>query len=293
MTLKLVSTALLPLAFMASSCAQHIGRPDTSQPARLDLRYSVQRDRTYTPSGWPQPLFADVYIPEGAGPFPAVLVVHGGGWQSGDRAQVESIARRIARRGYVAVNITYRLVPGALFPAPVLDLQQALRWMQQNAATYRIDPDRIGAWGYSAGAHLAALVGALGPGDRLYAEGARIKAVVAGGTPADLRKFHGGTLVPNFLGERWRESSTAFRESSPAAYVTPLDPPTFLYHGTWDLLVPLDQATDYKAALDQAGVPNELYLMRGLGHISAFLLDGEAVQRGADFLDRYLRGKSG
>lgn len=290
MSPKLISTALVPVALLAASCATHVGRVE-APAARLDLRYTLLRDQVYTPDGWPQRLYADIYRPEGEGPFPAVLVIHGGGWRSGDRAQVEGLARRIARRGYVAVNISYRLVPSATFPAPLEDVQQAVRWLRANAPAYGVDPGRIGAWGYSAGAHLAALAGALQPGERLYAEDARVEAVVAGGTPADLRKFHGGTLVPDFLGERWREDSPVFRESSPAAHVTPRNPPVFLYHGTWDTLVPLDQATDYKAALDAAGVPNELYLMRGLGHIAAFLLDGEAVQRGADFLDRRLRAR--
>lgn len=293
MMLRLVSAALLPAALLSSGCARHVGKPDIPQPARVERSVTVQRDQLFTPPDWPKPLLADVYTPGGAPltgeRWPAVLVIHGGGWKSGDREQVESIAKRVARRGYVTVNITYRLVPDALFPAPLEDVQQALRWLRANADRYRIDPDRIGAWGYSAGAHLAALAGGLSPGDRLYAEDATIKVVVAGGIPSDLRKFHGGTLVPNFLGERWRENSVVFRESSPAAHVSAGDPPVFLYHGSWDTLVPVDQAIDYQAALDAAGVVNELYLMRGLGHISAFLMDGAAVQRGADFLDRHLR----
>lgn len=293
MMLRLVSAALLPAALLSSGCARHVGKPDIPQPARVERSITVQRDQLFTPPDWPKPLLADVYTPGGAPlageRWPAVLVIHGGGWKSGDREQVESIAKRVAKRGYVTVNITYRLVPDALFPAPLEDVQQALRWLRANADRYRVDPDRIGAWGYSAGAHLAALAGGLSPGDRLYAKDATIKVVVAGGIPSDLRKFHGGTLVPNFLGERWSENSPVFRESSPAAYVTAGDPPVFLYHGSWDTLVPVDQAVDYQAALDAAGVVNELYLMRGLGHISAFLMDGAAVQRGADFLDRHLR----
>lgn len=294
MILRLLSASLLPVAVLSSSCARHVGKPEAPQPIKLDRSYSVQRDQLFTPPDWPKSLLADVYTPSGTPPngerWPAVLVIHGGGWKSGDRKQVESLAERVAKRGYVAVNVTYRLVPEALFPAPVEDLQQAVRWLRANATQYRVDPERIGAWGYSAGAHLAAMLGSLSPGDRLYVEGARVQAVVAGGIPSDLRKFHGGTLVPNFLGERWSEASVKFRESSPAAYVAPGDPPVFLYHGSWDTLVPVDQALDYQAALDQAGVPNELYLLRGLGHISAFLMDGAAVQRGADFLDRHLRG---
>lgn len=293
MSLRLLSAALLPVAVLSNGCAQHLGRPDGPAPARVERAFTVERDALFTPPDWPKLLLADVYTPAGAPPrggrWPAVVVIHGGAWKSGDRRQVETIAERLARRGYVAMNITYRLVPDAIFPAQLLDVQQAIRWLRANAERYEVDPARIGAWGYSAGAHLAALAGGLSPGDRYYDEAARLRAVVAGGTPADLRKFTGGTLVPNFLGERWSADSTAFRESSPAAHVSPGDPPVFLYHGTWDRLVPLDQATDYQRALDEAGVPNELYLQRGLGHILAFLMDGEAVQRGADFLDRHLR----
>lgn len=292
MMLRLLSAALLPVAVLTSSCARHLGKPDGAAPPRLKLDWTVQRDLRFTPVDWPKPLLADLYTPAGDAPpggWPAVVVIHGGGWSSGDREQVEGIARRVARRGYVTLNITYRLVPESIFPAQVVDVQQAVRWLRGHAADYRVDPARIGAWGYSAGAHLAAMLGGLSPGDRLYQPGAEVKAVVAGGIPSDLRKFHGGTIVPKFLGERWSENSRAFRESSPAAYVTPGDPPVFLYHGGWDQLVPFDQASDYQLALDAAGVPNELYELRGLGHITAFLMDGEAVQRGLDFLDRHLR----
>lgn len=293
MNLTVITTALVPLALVMSSFARHIGRPEAPPPAKIERAYAVQPDQVYTAAASPIPLYADVYTPQGDAPdgraWPAVLVIHGGGWNSGDREQTRGLAERIAQRGYVAVNISYRLVPGALFPAQLEDAQQALRWMRANAARLRLDPERIGVWGYSAGAQLAALLGGLSPGDRLYSADARVKAVVAGGTPADLRKFHGGTLVPAYLGEHWSENSQAFRESSAAAFVDKSDPPVFLYHGTWDHLVPLDQATDYHAALEAAGVTTELYLMRGLGHIPAFLLDREAVQCGADFLDRYLR----
>jgi acetyl esterase/lipase len=293
MTFHILSILLLPLALLLSACATHIGKPAGPPPQRLDVPVVVRKNLVYTPADWPQPILADIYTPQlpqvSSRPLPAVLMIHGGAWSSGDRPQTAYLSRRVAARGYVVVNATYRLVPGAIFPAQLLDLQQALHWMRANAATLGIDPNRIGVWGYSAGAHLAALIGGLSPGDRLYDPDATVKAVVAGGTPADLRKFHGGTLVPAFLGQTWTEDSVVFREASPAAYVTPGDPPVFLYHGTWDALVPLDQSTDYQAALDAAGIPNELYLMRGFGHIAAFLMDGGAVQQGSDFLDRHLR----
>jgi acetyl esterase/lipase len=272
-----------------SAFATHLNRPAGPAPPRLNAPVSLRRDQAYTPAGTP-PLLADVYLPQLPGPLPAVLMIHGGGWSGGTRRQTAALARRVARRGYVVVNAAYRLAPAARFPAPVEDLQQALRWMRANSASLGLDPARIGAWGYSAGAHLAALLAALRPGDRLYAADARLAAVVAGGIPADLHKFRGGRLLTQFLGEKWTPDSALYRESSPAAYVAAGAPPVFLYHGTLDRLVPPDQSTDYQQALQAAGVVNELYLMHGLGHVTAYFFDRTTTRLGADFLDRHLRG---
>jgi acetyl esterase/lipase len=286
---RLVTAALRPLALARARKARHSGRPQGPAAQRLRLPYRRMRGQVYTPAGWPQPLHADVYVPKAPGPLPAVLLVHGGAWHGGNPSHTELIAEKLARRGFVVVNATYRLAPAARFPAPVQDLQQALHWMRRHAAELRLDPARIGVWGYSAGAHLVSLVGLLAPGDALHDPQLQVRAIVAGGVPADLRKFRGGTLVPAFLGEKWSADSKIYRESSPVTYVRPDSPPVFLYHGGADRLVRPDQAIDFKAALDAAGVRSELYLMPGLGHVMANLLDGPAVQRGADFLDRELR----
>jgi len=280
---------LLTAAFGATGCTIHQGRPDGPAPLRVDSSYQIRRDQVFTPPGWPQALLADVYVPEGEGPFPAVLVIHGGGWESGDRAQVKGLAERIARRGYVAVNTTYRLAPGAIFPAQLQDVQQAVLWMRAQAETYRIDPTRIGAFGYSAGAHLAALLGGIGEAGPLGQPGAAIKAVVAGGTPTDLSKWPAGKLVPQFIGGNRSQKPAEYRAASPVSYVNAGDPPVFLYHGGADALVPIDHAEDYQKLLAAADVPNELFVLRGRGHILAFLTDGPAVDAALTFLDRHLR----
>lgn len=280
---------LLTAAFGATGCTIHQGRPDGPAPLRVDSSYQIRRDQVFTPPGWPKALLADVYVPEGEGPFPAVLVIHGGGWESGDRAQVKGLAERIARRGYVAVNTTYRLAPGAIFPAQLQDVQQAVLWMRAQAATYRIDPTRIGAFGYSAGAHLAALLGGIGEAGPLGQPGAAIKAVVAGGTPTDLSKWPAGKLVPQFIGGNRSQKPAEYRAASPVSYVNAGNPPVFLYHGGADALVPIDHAEDYQKLLAAADVPNELFVLRGRGHILAFLTDGPAVDAALTFLDRHLR----
>lgn len=286
--LRLLSL-LFGAVFGASACTTHQGRPELPAPPRVDSGYQLHRDVVFTPAGWPQALQADVYVPDGKGPFPAVLVIHGGGWESGDRRQVAGIAQRLARRGYVAVNTSYRLAPGAIFPAQLQDLQQAVLWTRAHAAEYRVDPARIGAFGYSAGAHLAALLGGVGERGPLGQPGTAVQAVVAGGTPTDLTKWPAGKLVPQLIGGDRAHKLAEYQAASPVNYVKAGDPPVFLYHGGADHLVPIDHAGDYKKRLDAAGVTNELFVLRGRGHILAFLTDGPAVEAALEFLDRYLR----
>lgn len=274
-----------------SACgSQHFGKPETPGPAPVVSSYQITRDVLFTPPDWPRSLLADVYRPEGAGPFPSVLLIHGGAWKRGDRAQVEGLAERIAARGYLVVSATYRLVPEFVWPAQLQDIQQAVRWMRSaEGVAQGIDPQRIGTFGYSAGAHLAALVAAVADDPVLGDARTRIKAVVAGGTPADLPRFKDGRLVPAFLGGYWPEKKDAFYAASPITHISAGDPPVFLYHARWDWLVPFEQAEVYKAALDQAGITSELFVIRGHGHISGFFADRAAVNAALDFLDRNLR----
>jgi acetyl esterase/lipase len=276
---------MLLCGLLLAGCSSHLGRPAAPPPVPVQASFAVERDVVYTPAGWPQPLKADVYRPQGAGAKPAVLLIHGGGWAAPDRReQMASIAGRVAARGYVVVNATYRFAPEYRFPAPVDDLREALRWMRANAAREGIDPTRIAAMGYSAGGHLAALLGAMdGP------PAVRVRAVVAGGAPTDLRKYSGGTLVPQFIGGSREAMPRQFAAASPITHVSSDDPPVFLYHGTWDTLVPDHHSRDYRAALEAAGVRSEWFRIRGRGHITAFLSDGAAIEAAIAFLDRTLR----
>ncbi len=104
-------------------------------------------------------LHLDVFRPKKAGIYPALLLVHGGGWRSGNRTLQEHIAQQIANHGYVTATIEYRLSPEAIYPAAVYDLKAAIRFLRSKAQHYNIDPDRIAISGSSAGGQLAALIG--------------------------------------------------------------------------------------------------------------------------------------
>ena len=239
-----------------------------------------QKDVVYTSASWPARLSADVFHHPGAPPAPGVLLVHGGSWKAdGARWSMNGIARKLSRRGYVVVNVSYRGVPADRYPAPVEDLREALRWMRKNAGTYGIDPRRIATYGFSAGGHLAAQV-ALQDGNP---EG--VKAIVAGSAPFDLMLYPGGDLVPAFLGGTRREVPALFREASPVNHVTRSSPPIFIYQGTDDDLVQPEHAVRMQAAYRRAGMDAPVHWMEGRSHVDGFLMPGTKVDEAIDFLD--------
>jgi len=250
-------------------------------PPKVD--FSVRRGQVYTPPGWPETLSADLYLPDTEGARPAVLTVHGGSWSGGSPAHMIAISRGLARRGFVVMNVAYRKAPEYLYPAPLDDLGQALRWLQANANELAVDTQRIGAFGYSAGAHLVTLLAT-----RDNRDAPPLSAVVAGGTPADLLRWPDSPIVTRFLGKPSREARDLWTEASPVTHVSKDDPPMYLYHGADDTLVEPTQTDALADALRRAGVHVEARQAPGMGHVATFLFDARSVAAGTAFLAREL-----
>lgn len=283
-TLILACSVIAALAVLAGGCVSHSGRPQSRSPAPVKSALMVQRNLVYTPPGWPQALAADVYMPRTPGVYPGVIMVHGGGWDARDRSDMESISEKLARRGYVVANIQYRLAPAFRYPAPLDDVRAATLWMRANAARFRLDPERVAGWGYSAGAHLVALAATANS-----SPAARFQAVVAGAAPTNLPRYPDSPIITKFIGTSYAAKPKTWSDASPITHVTAGTPPMFLYHGKWDRLVYAEDSVAMKERLQQAGVPVELYLVRGTGHITTFLADFGAEDAGIDFLDRQFR----
>jgi triacylglycerol lipase len=243
------------------------------------------------------PLLADLYVPHGEGPFPGMIVVHGGAWAAGTKSQLAGIAKGLAKQGYTAAAVNYRLAPQQTFPAQIYDCQAAVRWLRANAKKYNIDSDRIGGYGYSAGGHLVALLGALDDDDFLEAgvpadaPSARLQAVVAGGAPCDFRMLPPDSArLAYWLGGTPAEKPDTYREASPATYVTADDPPMFFFHGTADDIVPIRSPKRMVERLKEAGVTVEFCEIPEAGHMGA-VVDHAAVQQALAFVDRNLKAK--
>lgn len=273
--------------------------------------YNHDRGITYSsPDG--KALKAEVYSPKGAGPFPAVLVVHGGAWRMGNRFQLAWVAESLAEAGYTAVAIDYRLAPTHKYPAQIEDCQAAVRWMRTSAKKYRIDPEQIGGFGYSAGGHLVTLLGVLGEGER--ADGVkkdetgekdktsaavaevekvstRLQAVVAGGAPVNFELLPKSTDVLSYwLGGTRGEKPEIYKAASPTAYITADDAPMMFFHGAADVLVPQLSPQLMVRMLTAAKVPARLHLVENAGHVQA-MFDEKSVQLGIAFLNERLKAE--
>jgi acetyl esterase/lipase len=212
---------------------------------------------------------------EAAGPLPCVVVIHGGGWAAGSKEGHNPQVLDLARRGYVSVTVGYRFAPKHVFPAQVEDVKCAVRFLRANAEKYGIDKERIGAVGFSAGAHLSMMLGAMGKEDGLEGEGgcadqpSQVNAVVAFFGPTDFSLEYpdaSRNIVKTFLGGTREEKAEAYKKASPITYVSKGDAPMLLIQGTKDALVPHQQATVMADALTAAGVPGRVELLLGLGH---------------------------
>ena len=148
----------------------------------------------------------DVYLPSGfTGRRPGVILIHGGGWQAGDKNFYTGMGQALAARGFVAFSVNYRLTPAAQYPAQADDVQRAVRWMRGHAADYALDPARVGALGDSAGGHLSLILGThdtLNNTDpALAAQSSRVQCVVDFYGPSDLTTAV--PVVPHTDGQKY------------------------------------------------------------------------------------------
>jgi len=218
----------------------------------------------------------DLAIPDGKGPFPTVICIHGGAWRFGDRDELSKVIERLAERGYVAATIDYRKLPDYKFPDAIVDCKTAVRFLRANAEKYRIDKKHIGALGYSAGAYLACMLGVAGTdagfeGTEYPDESSKVQAVVSYFAPTDLALYgndnsaENSTFVP-LLGARYKDNPKIYAKASPITYVTKKAPPFLLLHGTKDWIVPIEHSRVMRSKLKGAGVPAELIEVEGEAH---------------------------
>jgi acetyl esterase/lipase len=253
----------------------------------------------------------DVYVPLQPirKPTPAVLWIHGGGWERGDK-NGNSGAVLLADEGFVTASLFYRLSGDTPFPGDVEDCKCAIRFLRANAQRFGIDPDRIGVAGASAGGHLAELVATAPPSAGLEGDGgwpgvsSSVRAAAAYYGVSDFTvgasqfQNHTGKVVVKLFRGTELEKPDLYRRASPIRYVTKDSPPLLLAHGEQDELVPFDQSARMAEAYRHAGVPVEFIPVHHAGHDFAPAGQGpvepsvdEVHRRTVEFFKRWLAGK--
>ena len=261
-----------------------------------------------------RPLELDLWLPPlGTGPAPCVLFLHGGGWRTGSRhsagpmyaGQPLTPFERMAQAGIAVASADYRLSGEAVWPAPLHDAKAAVRWLRSRAGELGIDPERIAAWGESAGGHLASLLGLTGGDQALEGDvgvtgaASDVVAVVAWYAPSDLVGFVDDTggdpadatsREAQLLGGAAAARPGAAAQASPVSHVTSTAPPFLLAHGLADRSVPSVQSVRLHAALVEAGAEVELDLYEDAEHLwrGAPEAAAQALDRTVDVLRRRL-----
>lgn len=260
----------------------------------------------------------DIYLPdEGVGPFPVIMSLHGGAFMGCDKADIQVMPMLEGlNRGYAVVAINYRLSWEAKFPALVQDGKAAVRWIRANAPHYHFDPDKLAAWGGSAGAYLAYMLGtsawipeledlSMGNPD----QPSHVQAVVAWYGPTNFLKMdeqltasglaplagqsHNGANSPEslLLGGKITEIPEKAKAANPETYIRVNAPPFLIQHGRKDPVVPAQQSIDMagklKAMLGEDMVILDIF--KNAEHADPLFETQENVQKVLDFLDKHLK----
>ncbi|GEM_PF-1356576 len=292
--------------------------PEPTQESGPEVQPEIPSDRA-----WRDVKYANVsrkqslhifLPPTGNGPFPVVVWVHGGGWQSGSKNLAANAYQRSAlTRGYALVSVGYRLSGEAIFPAQIHDVKTAIRFLRANGQHYALDTKKLGVWGASAGGHLVALLGTSAgvtalEGETLGYKGqsSRVQAVVDWFGPTNFltmdtdaktagcaRSNHSGPNSPEsrMIGGQITQMQAAVKLASPLTHITKDDPPFFIQHGDKDCTVAYPQSEALRDGLKATGinVPVSMEILKGAGHSDPAFKTAANVKKVLDFFDKYIK----
>ena len=233
----------------------------------------IDKDIAYLPAGRMEKL--DLYRPAGepaAGTrWPGVVIIHGGGWTSGDKGANReiNIGTTLAEHGYVCISINYELAKSGhpTWPTNLQDCKRAVRWLRKNADKYHVDPDHIGAIGGSAGGHLTAMLALTGPEVGLEpVEDAEFSSRVQAAVPMYGAMLSASGRDLSMLPATKAEQPELYKLATATTHVTKDDPPILLLHGTADALVPVSQSEGLDKKLAEIGIEHELVIIEGAPH---------------------------
>jgi len=308
---RFITTVVVILSFFSvTSCSKDETSVAITPTTPATTEAQNLKDVVYAATSSAQKM--DIYVPAGTGPFPAIVLIHGGAFKAGDKAMEATNAAKLVANGYVAISINYRLSGEAVFPAAVHDCKAAVRFIRANANTYRINPNKIGTWGASAGGNLSAILGTSG-GDS-YLEGTEGNYITTSSTVQASIDWFGpinfATMVSEALALGFPSAYNVNNESqylgvdannpaniaivnkaNPTTYIDANDPPFWIQVGSADPLIPYTQSLNFYNALKNVlGESKAGYeLINGAGHGGAQFSTEANLNKAISFLDSRLK----
>ncbi|OCT12574.1 alpha/beta hydrolase [Paenibacillus pectinilyticus] len=256
----------------------------------------------------------DIYLPDGEGPFPVIVSIHGGAFAFGDSRGTDCLsALHGLERDYAVVSVNYRLSGEAIFPADVEDVKAAIRFVRTNAAAFSLNPDKIATWGGSAGGSLSALCATSGdaaefknPNSSHIGVSDRVQAAIVWYAPINFLTMDQQFLDIGIMGENHNSADSYESElmgqqitlipeqvakHNPETYITPNCPPVFIQHGWDDIIIPRLQSVEFANKLE-AVLGSEmvfLELLDNAGHADSQFETPENIEKVLNFLDKHLK----
>lgn len=236
----------------------------------------------------------DIYkLKEVIEPAPVMIFIHGGAWRTGKRSDYLPYLIDYAKKGYVTATVSYRLVKQAVFPAAVQDVNCAVKFIKKNSSEYGINPEKVVLIGGSAGGHLSMMIG-YGGHEELFSRDcpldhdSKVNAIINLYGPTDLTTPYAISTyqVQDFLKTSYEENPGIYKMASPSTFISSDDPPTLIFQGTIDSLVPVSQSDSLADRLGNAGIPHEYHRLKGWPH--AMDLAVEVNKYCQFYIDRFL-----
>ncbi len=308
LTLKKNLTIIITILLTVLGVGLLVGCGGSLTPTHKDVAYA---DASATQK-------LDLYLPLGDGPFPLVINIHGGGFKLGDKSMVDAkLGQTLLDNGYAIASLDYRLSGEATFPAAVLDVKAAVRFLRANAAQYNLNPDKFVAFGQSAGGNLASMLGTSGdvaefddPSLGNPDVSSRVQVVINWFGPNDFGKMdaqakaqgcsandQGHNAADSFeslyLGAAVPDVPELVAQANPITYITPDAPPFLVEKGDQDCTVPIENTKMLADALSDAGLDVQYVELKGAGHgdgwFTAYFQSEENIQTVMNFLNGKLK----
>jgi len=290
--------------------------PKAMAPSKKTIDLSLFKkkwlDITYASKSNSQKM--DIFLPDkGQGPFPVIMLIHGGGYKTGDKRDELDYVPTLLDRGYAVASANYRLIDEAIFPAQIYDIKAAIRFIRANADKYNINPNKIATWGVSSGGHLSALAGTSGnvkeldnPSLGVSGQSTKVQAAVDWFGPINFLTMDDQLRQNNIDGQMHNIATSAeslligkqlsletdlVKKANPETYITTDDPPFYIQHGTADIIVPIQQSINfYNNLVNYVGSDKVIYeSLKGAIHGDPAFISKENLNKILDFLDKYMK----